>query len=184
MVIQITARHVEVPPKLKSYIESRVEKLDKFLDGITDVHVTLSSEKYRQIAELNVHARGNVYLSATEASEDLKSSVSQAIEKVEAQAKKHRAKKIDKKRRRSSRDAGEGTFNVIAGEGAMSAGETRIIESRRFVIKPLTVEEAVLEIEEQKAEFLVFRDATSSRTNVIYRRPDGNFGLIDPEETE
>jgi putative sigma-54 modulation protein len=184
MMIQITARQVEVPPKLKSYIESRVEKLDKFLDGITDVHVTLSSEKYRQIAELNVHGRGNVYLSATDASEDLKASVSQAIDKIEAQAKKHRAKKIDKKRRRPSRVAGEGTFNVIAGEATASDGEARIIESRRFVVKPLTVEEAVLEIEEENAEFLVFRNATNSRTNVIYRRPDGNFGLIDPEEAE
>lgn len=181
MLIQITARNVEVSAKLKSYIESRVGKLDKFLDGITDVHVTLSSEKYRQIAELNVHGRGNVYLSATEASEDLKSSVSQAIEKIEGQAKKHRAKKIDKKRRRPSGDTGEGTFNVIAGDAAMSAGPTRVIESRRFVVKPLTVEEAVLEIEEERAEFLVFRNAANSRTNVLYRRPDGNFGLIDPE---
>lgn len=181
MLIQITARHVEVPAKLKSYIESRVEKLDKFLDGITDVHVTLSSEKYRQIAELNVHGRGNVYLSATEASEDLKSSVNQAIDKIEGQAKKRRAKKIDKKRRRPSRVAGQGTFNVIASDARVSAGETQVIESRRFVFKPLTVEEAVLEIEEESAEFLVFRNAANSRTNVLYRRPDGNFGLIDPE---
>ena len=186
MLIQITARHVDVPAKLKSYIESRVEKLDKFLDGIIDVHVTLSSEKYRQIAELNVHGRGNVYMSATESTEDLKSSVSQAIEKIEAQAKKHRAKKIDKKRRRPGRgeEEGEGTFNVIAGDGVPEgspAGTAHVIESRRFVIKPLTVEEAVIEIDEERAEFLVFRNASSSRTNVLYRRPDGNFGLIDPE---
>lgn len=181
MLIQITARHVDVPTKLKSYIESRVEKLDKFIDGITDVHVTLSSEKYRQIAELNVHSRGNVYLSATEASEDLRTSVSQAIEKIEGQAKKHRAKKIDKKRRRASRDEGEGTFNVIAGDVGSSSNPSEVIESRRFVIKPLTVEEAVIELEDESAEFLVFRNASNSRTNVLYRRPDGNFGLIDPE---
>lgn len=186
MLIQITARHVEVPAKLKSYIENRVEKLEKFIDGITDVHVTLSSEKYRQIAEVNVHSRGNVYLSATEASDDLKSSVSQAIEKIQAQAKKHRAKKIDKKRRRPGRGEGEGTFNVIAGEPTASdgpAGPTEVIESSRFVIKPLTVEEAIMEIDEEGAEFLVFRNAGNSRTNVLYRRPDGNFGLIDPENT-
>lgn len=181
MLIQITARRIEVPATLRSFIESRVEKLDRFLDGITDVHVTLSSEKFRQIAELNVHGRGNVYLSATEASDDLKSSVTQAIDKIEGQAKKHRAKRIDKKRRRPGRVAGEGTFNVIAGDSHVNAGETHVIESRRFVIKPLSVEEAVLEIEEGGAEFLVFRNAASSRTNVLYRRPDGNFGLIDPE---
>ena len=181
MLIQITARHVEVPAKLKSYIENRVEKLARFIDGITDVHVKLSSEKYRQIAELNVHSRGNVYLSATEATEDLKSSVNQAIEKIEGQAKKHRAKKIDKKRRRPSRGDGEGTFNVITPELDAAGAPGQVIESRRFVIKPLTVEEAVMEIDEEGAEFLVFRNASSSRTNVLYRRPDGNFGLIDPE---
>ncbi len=183
MQIQITARNVDVPEKLRSFIEARVEKLDKFIDGITDVHVTLSSEKYRQIAELNVHSRGNIYLSATEASEDLKLSVSHAIEKIEGQAKKHRAKKIDKKRRRSSRGEGEGTFNVIAADTDTNApkGPSEVIESRRFIVKPLTVEEAVMEIEEERAEFLVFRNASNERTNVIYRRPDGNFGLIDPE---
>ena len=166
---------------LKSYIESRVEKLDRFIDGITDVHVILSSEKYRQIAELNVHSRGNVYMSATESSEDLKASVSQAIEKIQGQAKKRRAKKIDKKRRRPMRDEGEGTFNVIAAEPSAPDPTQRIIESRRFVIKPLTVEEAVLEIDAEGAEFLVFRNAGTERTNVLYRRPDGNLGLIDPE---
>ena len=181
MLIQITGRHIEVPAKLKSYIQNRVEKLDRFIDGITDVHVTLSSEKYRQIAELNVHSRGNVYLSATEASDDLKSSVSQAIEKIEGQARKHHAKRIDKKRRRPVRDESAGTFNVIVPEPPAAGGSPEVIESRRFIIKPLTVEEAVMEIEEERAEFLVFRHASHGRTNVLYRRPDGNFGLIDPE---
>ena len=181
MLIQITARHMEVPRALKTYIETRVEKLEKFIDGITDVHVTLSSEKYRQIAELNVHSRGNVYLSATEATEDMRSSVVQAIEKIQGQAKKHRAKRIHKKRRRSNRIAGEGTFNVIAADGTSQPSAGRVIDSRRFVIKPLTVEEAVIELDAEGAEFLVFRNATSDRTNVLYRRPDGNFGLIDPE---
>jgi putative sigma-54 modulation protein len=183
MQIQITARHVEVPDKLRSFIQSKVEKLDKFIDGITDVHVTLSSEKYRQIAELNVHSRGNVYLSATEATDDLKLSVRQAIDKVRGQAKKQRAKKIDKKRRRLGRGEREGTFNVIAADASAGAhaGVSEVIESSRFIVKPLTVDEAVLELEEEGAEFLVFRNASNERTNVIYRRPDGNIGLIDPE---
>ena len=182
MQIQITARNMEVPSALKTYIETRVGKLEKFIDGITDVHVTLSSEKYRQIAELNVHSRGNVYLSATEASEDLKASVTQAIDKIQGQAKKHRAKKIDKKkRRRSSSIEREGTFNVISPEAPSEPLSGRVIESRRFTIKPLSVEEAVIELDDEGGEFLVFRNAASDRTNVLYRRPDGNFGLIDPE---
>jgi putative sigma-54 modulation protein len=174
--IQITGRRVEVPDSLKSFVNSRLPKLEKYIDGITDVHVTLWSEKYRQIAELNVHSRGKLYLSAKEASDDLKTSVSLALEKIAGQAKKKQEKRIDRKRRAVKAAEAEGTFALIAADGA-----PRIIESRRFLIKPLSVEEAVLAIEEQGSEFLVFRNAASDRTNVLYRRPDGNFGLIDPE---
>jgi putative sigma-54 modulation protein len=172
---------MDVPAKLKSYIENRVEKLDKFIDGITDVRVTLSTEKHRQIAELNVRSRGGIHMSATEATDDLKSSVTQALEKIQGQAKKRRAKRIDKKRRHAPMSDGEGTFNVLAGAEASNASLGRVIESRRFVINPLTVEEAVLELEEAGGEFLVFRNTSHERINVLYQRPDGNLGLIDPE---
>jgi putative sigma-54 modulation protein len=182
MSIKITARHIDVSDDLKAFIESRVVRLEKYIDGITDIHVTLSVEKYRQIAEINVHSRGNVHLSAKEASDELQLSVTQAIEKLAGQAKKQQSKRIDRKRRRTSRMEAEGTFNLISGDGTGApATVPRIIESRRFVIKPLSVEEAVLAIEEQGMGFLVFRNAASDRTNVLYKRPDGNFGLIDPE---
>jgi putative sigma-54 modulation protein len=142
--------------------------------------VTLSAEKYRQIAEINVHSRGKLYLSAKEASDDLKTSVQQSLEKIVGQAKKKQEKRIDRKRRAPKTAEAEGTYNLIAADGGPPSGP-RIIESRRFLIKPLSVEEAVLEIEEQGSEFLVFRNAANDRTNVLYRRPDGNFGLIDPE---
>jgi ribosome hibernation promoting factor len=182
MMIQITGRHIDVSDKLKSFIESRVNKLDRYIDGITDIHVTLSVEKYRQIAELNVHSRGNVHLAAKEASEDLKQSVIQAIDKLIGQAKKQQSKRIDRKRRGAARVELEGTFNLLAArDGGAASSVPRVIESRRFVIKPLSVEEAVLALEEQGMGFLVFRNATNDRTNVLYRRPDGNFGLIEPE---
>lgn len=157
---------------------TRVPKLEKYIDGITDVHVTLSAEKYRQIVEINVHSRGKLYLSARENSGDFKASVQQALEKIVGQAKKKQEKRIDRKRRSLKSAEGGGTFNVIAAESGPAP--PRIIESRRFPIKPLSLEEAVLAIEEQGGEFLVFRNAANERTNVLYRRPDGNFGLIDP----
>ncbi len=179
MTVQITARNVDVSSSLRSYIETRVVKLDRFIDGITDIHVILSAEKYRQIAELNVHSRGGVYFSATEASEDFKSSVTLALEKIQGQAKKQRAKRIDKKRRRGGVQKEEvGTLDILA--PTLEPAGPRVIESRRFIVKPLSVEEAVLEIEDEQAEFLVFRNAANDRTNVLYRRPDGNFGLIEP----
>jgi len=178
---QITGRHIDVSPSLKSYVTSRLSKLEKYIDGITDVHVTLSAEKYRQIAEINVHSRGKLYLSAKEASADLKTSVQQALEKIAGQAKKKQEKRTDRKRRTVKATEAEGTFALIAADGGPPDSPPRIIESRRFLIKPLSVEEAVLAIEEQGSEFLVFCNAANDRTNVLYRRPDGNFGLIDPE---
>ncbi len=181
MKIQITGRHVDVPPSLKSFVMSRLPKLEKYIDGVTDVHVTLLAEKYRQIAEINVHSRGKLYLSARENSSDLKTSILQALEKIVGQAKKKQEKRIDRKRRAVKGAEAAGTFALIAADGGPPARAPRIIESRRFFIKPLSVEEAVLAIEEHGSEFLVFRNAANDRTNVLYRRPDGNFGLIDPE---
>lgn len=181
MNIYITGRQIDITPPLRSHTESKLKKLNRFMNGITDIHVTLSVEKYRQIAEINVHSRGNTYLTAVEESNDLYVSIDQAIDKIKAQAKKLQDKRIRSKRRGNRKEA-SGTFNVLAREETPSpeAGP-RVVESSRFVIKPLSVEEAVVQIEAEDAEFLVFRNAVSDRVNVIYRRPDGNFGLIDPE---
>ena len=189
MNIHITGRHMDVTEAQKRLIESKLSKLGRLIDGITDIHVTLSVEKYRQRAELKVHSRGNTYLTATEESEDLYASIQQVIEKVQAQARKHSDKRIRKKRRAARREDG-GIFNVLAPSGAPSVGDgeeraednsgPRVVETQSFVIKPLSVEEAVVEIEAGGAEFLVFRNALNERVNVIYRRRDGNYGLIDP----
>jgi putative sigma-54 modulation protein len=181
MNISITGRQIDITPPIKSYTEAKLKKLNRFMNGITDIHVTLSLEKYRQIAEVNVHSRGNTYLTAVEESNDLYVSIDQAIDKIKSQAKKLQEKRIGKKRR-SKRVETSGTFNVLAREESQtSESGPRIVESSRFVIKPLSVEEAVVQIEDEGAEFLVFRNASSERVNVIYRRPDGNFGLIDPD---
>jgi putative sigma-54 modulation protein len=181
MNVNITGRQMDITPPLKSYTESKLKKLNKFMNGITDIHVTLSVEKYRQIAEINIHSRGNTYLTAVEESNDLYVSIAQAVEKIEVQAKKLQDKRIGKKRR-SKRKETAGTFNVLLREEGETPGTApRVVESSRFVIKPLSVEEAVVQIEDEGAEFLVFRNAVSDRVNVIYKRPDGNFGLIDPD---
>ena len=105
MKVQITARHVELAPALKSFIEARVAKLEKFIDGLTDVHVVLSTEKFRQIAELKVHGRGGVYLTATEESDDLKASFLLAVDKVQKQARRHSAEADRPKASRYGRSA-------------------------------------------------------------------------------
>jgi len=120
MNIHITGRHIDITAPLKAFTESKVHKLERFIDGITDIHVTLSVEKYRQRAEVNVHSGGNTYLTAVEESEDLYGSIQQAIEKIEAQAKKKSSKRVGKQRRGSRQ---EGTFDVIARDGGEATDE-------------------------------------------------------------
>jgi putative sigma-54 modulation protein len=103
------------------------------------------------------------------------------LDKLVGQAKKKQEKRIDRRRRAAKAASIGGTFAVISPDGGPPVRAPQIIESRRFSIKPLSVEEAVLAMEEERSEFLVFRNAANDRTNVLYRRPDGNFGLIDPE---
>jgi len=183
MKIHVTGRQIEVTDALKMLIESKLGKLERFIDGITDIHVTLSVEKYRQRAEVQVHSRGNTYLTAVEESDDLYASIQQVIEKIHAQARKQHAKRIGKRRRTARRES-TATFNVLArtavGELSEAGAGPRVVESQSFVVKPLSVEEAVQEIDGGHAEFLVFRNALNERVNVIYRRKDGNYGLIDP----
>jgi len=181
MNIHLTGRQVDITESLRAYAEGRLKKLTRFIDGITDVHVTLAVEKYRHIAEVNVHSRGNSHLTAIEESNDLYLSIAESVEKIEAQAKKLAAKRRERKRRGGRKRADEGTLNVLARDSAPAETAPRIIESHRFVIKPLSVEEAVAEMNAANAEFLVFRDASHDRVNVLYRRKDGHYGLIDPE---
>lgn len=181
MNIHLTGRQIEITEPLRSYARSKLAKLQRFIDGITDIHVILSVEKYRHIAEVNVHSRGNTHLTSVEESNDLYMSIAQAVEKIEAQAKKHRARRRERKRRAERRQTA-GTLAVLRREaGAEPEAAPQVVESRRFVVKPLSVEEAVAEMDAESAEFLVFRNAAHDRVNVIYRRPDGNYGLIDPE---
>ena len=181
MNIHLTGRQIEITQPLRSYTEARLVKLGKFIDGITDIHVILSVEKYRHIAEVNVHSRGNTHLTSVEESSDLYVSIAQAVEKIEAQARKHHGRRRERKRRADRRQTA-GTLAVLQREaGAEQESAPVVVESRRFMVKPLSVEEAVVEMDAENAEFLVFRNAAHDRVNVIYRRPDGNYGLIDPE---
>jgi len=176
MTIEYTGRQTEESHKLRDFAEKQLRKLQKVLPGITHVHVILTAEKHRQIAEVSVHSR-NLDLTATDATGDLLSSLATVIDKLTRQAQKHMGKIKERKRRGPARRTA-GWSGVTAG----GAGEgPRVIRSRRFVAKPMTMDEAVLEVGSSDDGLLVFRDAATERVNVLYRRKDGNLGLIEPE---
>jgi putative sigma-54 modulation protein len=179
MRVEYTGRHTEIAPAVREMADRKLGKLSRVLRGITDVHVILTADDARSTAEVTVHSK-NLDLAATEEGHDPATVVSDVIDKLLRQAKRHTGKIKERKRRGPSRPTAvwEG---VMRPTPPTEDGAPRVIRTRRFVAKPMTVEEAVLEVGAAPDGFLVFRDAATEKVNVLYRRPDGNLGLIEPE---
>jgi putative sigma-54 modulation protein len=174
MRIEFTGRHVEVPEPLRRLAERKLAKLSRFLPRITWAHVTLSSNRHREAVEVTVNSpRGD--LVAREATGDVSSSLIAAFDKLEHQARHQAGKRLDRKRRPS-------TLRALAGGLAAEPPPDgrRVIRRGRLAVKPMTLEEAVLEVDRREEGFLVFRDAATERVHVLYRRKDGHLGLIEP----
>lgn len=184
MKIEITGRQIEVTPALREFAADKLRKLEKLLDGPLDVHVVLAVEKHRHMAEIQVKSRTAV-LSGMEETEDLYASISEVADKLERQALRHKDKVTGRKRREGVR-AADAAVALVGGNDEVAESEadplrTRIIRSERYRLKPLTPEDAVLELDATGDDLLVYRDADTYRVNVVFRRKDGNFDLVDPE---
>jgi len=178
MQITVTGRHFEITDALRQRIESKISKLDRYLDGITDVHVVLSVEKHRHIAEINLQANGNSIRSLEE-THDMYQAVDTVIDKVERQIRRQRKKETDRKSRFVAKES-----EMIADEGIigeMVKEQPRVIRSRRFAIKPMSVDEAAMQMGLSNDDFLAFLNSETDQMNVMYKRRDGNYGLIEPE---
>lgn len=182
MNIEYVGRGYKLDDQVRSFTEEKIDKVMKFLDEPIDVRVTLEVEKHRHIADLHVsHRKGT--LQATEETANMYEAVNLAADKLEKQARRSRKKLVDRKRR-----AGRGAANdniwpmeVVEGGSLKEGGAPRIIKTSSLRIKPMTLEEAALQLEESKNDFLVFRDSATDRVNVLYKRRDANYGLIAPE---
>jgi putative sigma-54 modulation protein len=187
MKIDITGRQIDVTPALRDFAEEKLGKLARLLLEPLEAHVVLSIEKHRHVAEIKVKSRTAV-LSGTEETDDLYASIGEVVDKLERQALKHKEKARDHKHRAALRDVAAvieaETANAAetSDEGAATAAPgARIVHSRRCRVRPMSAEDAVLELEASEDELLVYREAQSERIQVLYRQKDGNYGLIEPE---
>ncbi len=181
MKIEITGRHYHPGERVKEFTEGKLEKLFKFLEEPVDIHVILEVEKRRQIAEFHVSHRHGV-LQATEEAEHMREAITAGIEKIEKQARRSRKKHVDKRRRAQRHDDRQQWPIDVLDAATVSVGESpRVIKTSRLSIKPMMIDEAVIELDRSKNDFFVFLDSVSDRVSVIYRRKDGNYGLIAPE---
>ena len=176
MKIEYTGRHIEVTPALKAHVDEHFRRLSHLFDGkAIKAHVVIEVERNRHRSEIIVYWRNEV-LTATSTMADMYKSLAQSIAKIEKQALKLKDKVIDKSHR--AKKVGE----VTSGDGAVTPAprQPRIISERRYMVKPMSAEEAAILLDE-KNQFLVFRNTESEGISVIYKRKDGNLGLIQPK---
>ena len=176
MRITITGKGVEVPPGLREHAENKLKKLDRYLKKIESVQITQSHERGWQIIEVMVNANG-LLIRGEERSTDARSAVDLVFEKLERQIKKYHRKWIDR-----LRSQGEQAFEApLTDEEEEEELGGRIVRTKRFTIKPMSPEEAAAQMELVGHDFYVFSNAETGQVNVLYRRRDDNYGLIEPE---
>lgn len=171
MNITIRGKNIELTNALKEYVEKRIGKLEKYLDNIEEATVTLTVEKGSHKVEVTMPVNG-IILRGEEATGDMYSSVDLVFEKLEKQVDKYKAK-FSKKQR----NGGKG----ITVETVPEIEPPKIMRSKRFAFKPMPVDEAVMQMNLLGHSFFVFSNAETDEVNVVYKRKDGNYGLIEPE---
>jgi putative sigma-54 modulation protein len=177
MDITVTFRHTEPIESLKSYAEEKISKIKKYLDTPVEGHVVLSVEKFRHQADVTLNING-VRIKGVEETGDMYSAIDQVMDKIEQQLKRHLGRIKDRRTDNRKEEPG------LTGEGLDELGpmpyEDTTIVVERLVAKPMDPEEAAMQLHMSTLDFLVFRNARSMEINVIYRRKDGNLGLIEP----
>jgi putative sigma-54 modulation protein len=178
MEFEYTGRHVDVTPTIRAHVEDHFQKIEHiFNDSTARAHVIIDVEKNRQIGEILVHWRDHT-LTARDTNADMYQALSRAIAKIEKQALKLKKKIIDRKQ--GARPASAVAPEPDGERLEASPRPPRIIAARRYIVKPMTAEEAAMRLSEETDQFVVFRDSDTNRVSVLYKRKDGNFGLIEP----
>ena len=181
MQLQVKGRNFEINEQIRSYAEGKLGKLEKLVKDPTRIELELLVEKNpsisdNHIAEATVFTKGPV-LRARESSADMKASIDQLVEKLERQVKRYRDK-----RKRGHRPFGHSQpAEEAPSTPTESETEPMIVKTKQFAIKPMTAEEAVLQMDLIGHDFFVFKNADTDEINVVYRRRDGDYGLIEPQ---
>ena len=171
MKITVTFRHMEPTAELRSYVEDKVYKIKKYFDSPVDVHIVLGVEKFRHIADMTLSIDGNK-IKAVEQTDDMYSSVDTVLDNIEEQLRRMLSRK--KERKVEDLKGEEETQDTVA------EPEAKMIVTEKVDTKPMDADEAAMQMELSKRNFLVFLNSKTDSINVIYKRRDGNLGLIEP----
>ena len=181
--IKVTGRHVTVTEPIKDYAIKKVEGLHLDTPRIIEAQVILDVQKYRQIAEVILHCANHITIEATAQSTDLYAAIDEVMGKVAQQMRKFKTRIMRQSRPRHVpiKNFNEKILSVSEATVEQPAElEPKVVETEQYQVKPMYVDEAILQLEVSDREFLVFTNAKTEKTNVLYRRREGGFGLIEP----
>ena len=177
MKFMVRGKNIEVTDALKNYVEEKVGKIEKYFDDDTviEAQVSLEVEKQRHIVEVTAFVDGLI-LRGEEVTGDMYASIDGVIEKLLRQIRKYKTK-IQRKLRKEKKEYKK---DVIKARKENGEDESEIVKTKRFAMKPMPVEEAVMQMDLLDHDFFVFSNADTNEVNVVYKRNDGNYGLIEP----
>ena len=181
--IKVTGRHVAVTEPIVDYARKKVESLHLDYPRIIDAQVILDVEKYRHIAEVVLHCSNHITIDASAETSDLYASIDEAVAKIAQQMRKHKTKimRQHRPRRAQIRHLEAQILEDETAEEAENGAEPLVVQMEKYPVKPMFVDEAVLQLQMNTAQqFVVFLNAKSEKVNVLYRRKQGNFGVIEP----
>jgi putative sigma-54 modulation protein len=197
--IQVTGRHVSVTDAMKEYCRRRLASLHLDYPKIIEIQIILDVQKYRHTAEVILHCSNHITLEATAVCDDMYVSVDEVVTKIGQQMRKYKTRLMRQHRPRkntvrhleekvlrwewvevSPEEEVTVTVSEVESEAASQQREPSLIHTEKYPVKPMYIDEAVLQIEMSAKQFLVFLNAKTERVNVIYRRKNGDFGLIEP----
>lgn len=169
MQITLRSKNVEVTPAIREYIDKKIGRLTKYVDGLENAQVSLEVERGRHLVEVTI-PHGSLILRGEEATGDMYSSIDLVTDKLERQLEKYRTRLQKKYRAADMRE------NVAA-----EVVEHRVVKTKRFPAKPISADEALLRLNLIGHDFYAFLNSETDSINVVYRRRDGNYGLLEPD---
>jgi len=176
MNVIISGKNIEVSDYLRDVVDKKAHKLDHYFKPGTEMHVTLSIEKSRHIAEVTV-LFDSIVLRGEEATGDMYSSIDVVLKKLERQMRKHRTR-LEKRLREEAFES-DTVYDYYDDNYSEDDGP-QIVRNKKFVARPMDIDDAVLQMDLLGHSFFVFRNIHNNEVNVLYRRSDGNYGLIEP----
>lgn len=176
MKMNYTGKNVEVTEALRDVTEKKLTKLDKYFQKDIEGNVTFSTQKNRKIIEVTINLPGTI-IRAEESSDDMYASIDKAVDVLERQVRKHKTK-LQKRYKNNETIRFENVMPLTVEE---DSEKPKLVKTKRFTLKPMSSEEAILQMELLRHNFFVYLDGETDDVGIVYKRKDGDYGLIEPD---